>query len=225
VAAVFVSVTASAACVGDCGGDRSVTVDEIISMVSIALGNAAVEECDAGDANIDGQITVDEILAAVNNALNGCPNPEVTPTPTPTGTLIPPHVTIGSARGAAGAPVTVSISLAKNERNVITVAPLVFDIDPLVLVFELGGCRLSPQVTGKHIDSGPLSVSRVSLVVFGDLGDQGVIPDGVIVDCTLTIKPEAPSGVSTLAFAFAVIADPSATDILATGSDGSVTVE
>jgi hypothetical protein len=60
-------------CAGDCSGDRRVTVDEILTMVNIALGNADVSACMAGDPNHDGQITVDEILAAVNNALNGCP--------------------------------------------------------------------------------------------------------------------------------------------------------
>jgi hypothetical protein len=47
-----------------------VTVDEILTMVNIALGNTPVAACDAGDANQDDQITVDEILTAVNNALN-----------------------------------------------------------------------------------------------------------------------------------------------------------
>jgi cysteine-rich repeat protein len=60
-------------CVGDCNGDGSVNVEEIITMVNIALGNAEMSECEIGDANNDGQITVDEILMAVNNALNGCP--------------------------------------------------------------------------------------------------------------------------------------------------------
>jgi hypothetical protein len=61
------------ACTGDCRGDNRVTVDEILTMVNIALGNAEMSECDIGDSNNDGQITVDEILQAVNNALNGCP--------------------------------------------------------------------------------------------------------------------------------------------------------
>jgi len=60
-------------CVGDCNGDGTVTVDEILTMVNIALGNVSVTACEAGDANGDEQITVDEILTAVNNALNGCP--------------------------------------------------------------------------------------------------------------------------------------------------------
>ena len=59
-------------CVGNCDGSGDVTVDEILTMVNIALANTPVTACDAGDANHDGQITVDEILTAVNNALNGC---------------------------------------------------------------------------------------------------------------------------------------------------------
>ena len=60
-------------CVGDCNGDGAVTVDELLSLVNIGLGNASVSTCLAGDVNHDNEITIDEILAAVNNALNGCP--------------------------------------------------------------------------------------------------------------------------------------------------------
>jgi Ca2+-binding EF-hand superfamily protein len=60
-------------CVGDCDGSYTVTVDEILTLVNIALGNGDISTCLAGDANHDGKITVDEILTAVNNALNGCP--------------------------------------------------------------------------------------------------------------------------------------------------------
>ncbi len=59
-------------CTGDCNTDGQVTVDELVTMVNIALGNADVSGCEAGDLNQDGHITVDEILTAVNNALNGC---------------------------------------------------------------------------------------------------------------------------------------------------------
>jgi hypothetical protein len=47
-------------------------IDEILSVVNVAPGDASVFACDRGDANGDGQITVDEILAAVSNALSGC---------------------------------------------------------------------------------------------------------------------------------------------------------
>ena len=85
-------------CTGDCSGENIVTVDELLTMVNIALGKAAATACEAGDVNDDGRITVDEIVAAVNNALNGCPPPvaTATPTPTPTTTSIPtPTVAVG----------------------------------------------------------------------------------------------------------------------------------
>ena len=47
-------------------------MNEILTMVNIALGNAPTIDCLLGDANDDGHITVDEILMTVNNALNGC---------------------------------------------------------------------------------------------------------------------------------------------------------
>jgi hypothetical protein len=63
---------AAGTCIGDCNGDRQVTVNELIQMVNIALGNAEVSTCLAGDPNGDGDIAVNEIVAGVNNALNGC---------------------------------------------------------------------------------------------------------------------------------------------------------
>jgi len=65
--------SAGAQCVGDCGADGEVAVDELITMVNVALGNEQVGTCTSGDANLDGQITINEILKAVHNALNGCP--------------------------------------------------------------------------------------------------------------------------------------------------------
>src|SRR5512139_626226 len=61
-------------CTGDCNTSNSVTVDEILVMVNVALGQAQVSACPAGDANHDNAITVDEILAAVNFALTECPS-------------------------------------------------------------------------------------------------------------------------------------------------------
>ena len=61
-------------CVGDCDAGGEVTVDEIIIMVNVALGNVSPTACLVGDANQDGEITIDEIVTAVNNALNECPD-------------------------------------------------------------------------------------------------------------------------------------------------------
>ncbi|MFN8628466.1 MAG: hypothetical protein U0587_21165 [Candidatus Binatia bacterium] len=60
------------ACTGDCGGDVQVTVEDLLTMVNIALGNAPVRDCQRGDASGNNRITVDEILRAVNHGLNGC---------------------------------------------------------------------------------------------------------------------------------------------------------
>jgi hypothetical protein len=64
--------TPPAACVGDCNDDGQVAVDDLLTMVNIALGVADISTCTAGDANGDQMITVDDILVAVRNALSNC---------------------------------------------------------------------------------------------------------------------------------------------------------
>lgn len=59
-------------CVGDCRGDGSVTVDEILRGVAIALGNLPLDSCSAIDSDGNLEATVDEIVRSVNLALNGC---------------------------------------------------------------------------------------------------------------------------------------------------------
>jgi hypothetical protein len=60
-------------CIGDCDDDGNVTVDELITLVNIALGDTDVSECEAGDADGSGTVTVDELVGAVGRALLGCP--------------------------------------------------------------------------------------------------------------------------------------------------------
>jgi hypothetical protein len=93
-------------CAGDCNNSGQVTIDELLTMVDIALGNLQLQACAAGDQNADGTVTIDEILTAVNYALSGCPAASagvqaqyvepalsralrVTPTPTATATPTP----------------------------------------------------------------------------------------------------------------------------------------
>jgi hypothetical protein len=59
-------------CVGDCSRNGSVTIEELITGVDIALGTLPVSACTAFDFSGNGAVTVDEIIRAVNNALNGC---------------------------------------------------------------------------------------------------------------------------------------------------------
>ena len=70
-------------CVGDCDGNAAVMVDELVTLVNVALGNMGVSVCALGDANSVGAITGDEILLAVSPALYGCVVAPPTPAPTP----------------------------------------------------------------------------------------------------------------------------------------------
>ncbi len=83
---------AAAPLAGDCDGDGSVTISDLVTMVNIALDNAPLVVCPAGDSDGDGLVTVDEIIAAVNSALSTEPSPTPEPTtavPSPTATAIP----------------------------------------------------------------------------------------------------------------------------------------
>ena len=59
-------------CAGDCDQNGGVSVNELITMVSIALGNLDITACEAGDPSGDGMIRIDEIVAGINNALGAC---------------------------------------------------------------------------------------------------------------------------------------------------------
>ena len=60
----------AAVCSGDCDGTGSVTIDEIIALVNIALGDAQAA-CPNG-VRSGAEVTVAVIIQAVNNALSGC---------------------------------------------------------------------------------------------------------------------------------------------------------
>ena len=64
--------TPPATCAGDCNGDGTVAINELITGVNIALGSAALTSCPAFDADDNGSVAINELIAAVNAALNGC---------------------------------------------------------------------------------------------------------------------------------------------------------
>jgi hypothetical protein len=84
VLAIFLlgSAAAHATCKGDCDGSGGVGVNELVTMVSIALDAASMDACRVADTNADGKVSVSELVAAVNSALVGCAT-AATPTPTP----------------------------------------------------------------------------------------------------------------------------------------------
>jgi hypothetical protein len=71
VTIAMVTRSAAAQCVGDCDGGASVTVNEVINLVNIALGAQTESACPNGIPS-GAEVTVALIIQAVNNALSGC---------------------------------------------------------------------------------------------------------------------------------------------------------
>src|SRR6185369_13297640 len=77
------SAAAAQVCPGDCDGSGTVSIDELILAVDIALDIEGTERCPAADRDGSGTVSVDELIAAVDVALDGCPAATPTPTVTP----------------------------------------------------------------------------------------------------------------------------------------------
>ncbi|MCK6554811.1 trypsin-like serine protease [Candidatus Binatia bacterium] len=67
--------TGTPGCAGDCNADGSVTVDELLEGVRIALGEDDLALCPSFDSDRDQLVTVDEVLHAVGLAIDGCTAP------------------------------------------------------------------------------------------------------------------------------------------------------
>lgn len=72
IATLTPTSTPALRCPGDCDGNGEVTVNELIVLVNIALGNAPLSSCEAGNTDGSNDITIDEIIASVSAALSGC---------------------------------------------------------------------------------------------------------------------------------------------------------
>jgi photosystem II stability/assembly factor-like uncharacterized protein len=66
------SIEQVSTCGGDCNADGGATIDELVTLVNVALGTTSVVECGSGDTDGDGKISVDEIITAVDVVLDGC---------------------------------------------------------------------------------------------------------------------------------------------------------
>jgi streptogramin lyase len=84
------AVSPAAVCVGDCDADGSVTIDELVTGVNIALGALSVDRCPSLDCAGNEEVTVNCLITAVIGALNGCgPPATVSATPAATATITP----------------------------------------------------------------------------------------------------------------------------------------
>lgn len=95
--------SASAQCVGDCNGNGSVDISELVTGVNIALERADVSTCAAFDCRHDGMVGIDCLVRGVINSLGRpCGTPGVaTPTVPPHCPLQPGKYTITQATGGS----------------------------------------------------------------------------------------------------------------------------
>ena len=70
-ASVLVASGDAGPCVGDCNATGTVTVDDVITLVNVALGRVQPSAC-ANGIPPGGEVNVAVVIQAVNNALNGC---------------------------------------------------------------------------------------------------------------------------------------------------------
>lgn len=64
-----------ARCPGDCDTDGTVSVDELVTTINVALGATTLAECVGVDRSADGQVSVDELVGTISLALSGCGEP------------------------------------------------------------------------------------------------------------------------------------------------------
>jgi DNA-binding beta-propeller fold protein YncE len=152
-------------CAGDCDGDATVTVDEIITGVAIALGELAIDVCLSFDASSDGQVSVDEIVMALNAALGGC-GAAATATPNGLPDLLfsyfaEPRVNYSCADDLEGEP---RLSLCVANHGQVSAGPFEiavatgvrWEVDSLDLGAEI--CFSAPLQTTASVQIDPLDV-------------------------------------------------------------------
>jgi photosystem II stability/assembly factor-like uncharacterized protein len=61
-----------AICGGDCDGNGAVAIDELVTIVAVAMGGQPITACAAADMANDGRMGIGDIVGAVEHALRGC---------------------------------------------------------------------------------------------------------------------------------------------------------
>ena len=128
-------------CIGDCNGDRQVTVDELVTGVNIALDRTGMGECPLFDSNKDVRLTIDELVQGVNAALEGCPVVPILPTPTPT--IPTPTATPSPSATATMSPAGTPTATATPPRTASpSRTPTAAPAPPVVTAFTCNGSAL-----------------------------------------------------------------------------------
>ena len=191
-------------CIGDCGNDGEVTVDEVLTGLNIALGLREIDECEAMDADGSRSVTVDEIITALSLALTGCPGSGPTRTPTPTRSATPtrtpsapPSATATASRTPTATPppalgpVVTYFGLTRADRQAVSPSGVTDEGIPiferpfgggfLVVVEGRPGTSQVPlgQCNTSYDEFDPSVVPDVQILSSRDLGrGDGLVGDG-----------------------------------------------
>jgi hypothetical protein len=226
-------------CVGDCSSDGSVTVDELIKGVQIALGEQPLDACPRFDTNADGNVTVDELVLAVGGALNGCIGTTATPTPQGqmplAGELFEPNAAtagsitlqIGSGPAWPGdsAAVTANVTGGNDAVSGVQV-DLLFD----ATAFGNPTCIKDSRLSNHSLDRAtpqdvppPSGQQRLRVLVM-DANNASTFSDGAIFSCTFPVAASAAPGVYALSGERQVVSDANGDRFDVTVLNGSITV-
>lgn len=138
----------AAECVGDCNGNGIVEIGELVTLVTIALGDADASACPNGIAAADiHQVGIAVLVQAVNRALDGCaPVSTDTPTQAPTDTFSStrtPSLTSTATFTAMGTQTTTSMA-TPTDTVTLTASPT----PPLPRFVDNGDGTVSDTQTG-----------------------------------------------------------------------------
>jgi hypothetical protein len=111
------------ACVGDCGGDGRVTIDEVVLGVGIAADPQLLSRCPAFEVVPDGSITVDELILGLRSAFVGCPLPQIL---------------VGAAAGRRTETVDLPIALATQGRAIVRITPATATATEGIVIIDFG---------------------------------------------------------------------------------------
>jgi len=223
------------ACVGDCGGDSGVTVDEVIRAVNILLGTQPIMNCRRGDEDVNGEITCAEVNRAVNNALMGCGGSGFAamtsggrggPNMALSSTTVTQQIGTGSAR--RGQSVTIPVTVSGGAGSVSAT-----QIDLLYPTNVVGAptCTKAARLTNHSLSTSaptappaPTGKARRRALI-ADLSEANAFTDGATFSCSFPILATAPLGTHTLTGDRARVSDSPGNQLGAVVTNGSITVQ
>jgi hypothetical protein len=233
-------------CVGDCGHDGVVGVDDLVLGVQIALGRLPLSACPEFDVLPDGRVTIDELTQSIKAARDGCTPAGVTPTAPPPGSFTP----TATPTFQPPTPVPDAPSVARRAAGTIqTASQMLLTLPPLLSLFFVSadgagadGAGAGPGVTVPCLNGGTLTIGCVQIPFrngkptytltadrcLTDLGDLTALLDGsaTVIDETaghrcLVDRPTSAS-VTIPALSIEMVSAASTTTTTLTAVEGTI---